>query len=197
MKYKHDLKEKLKDIGLNIFIVVMLSIMTLGPIVAIIYYIVTDTKGVLTRLAPVGLVLIVFGGYQIFKKLKFIFSPKEKVLTKCEELVDEYCRGLSVGAAPCYGLIHSSLKELLSNRNIDSSNIEKEANMLLRQVCSSMLGSGEYNSYRGEIGTMGYGPSLSSTYRLSSQWLVNHGWLSQQEYEADFGVLKETISSSG
>lgn len=189
--------EKMKDLWDNFPLIIAGIIFGLGPIALIIYACFDDPEATLKRLSVVGIILLLVGCYFLYKKLRFVFSPKEKILVKCEELVHKYDNGLSIGSASCYNLITPNIKNCLSKKEVDGSNIEKEANMILRSVCLSTLKTGEHSFYRGEIGTMGYGSSLMSTYCESSQWLIVHGWLSQEFFDLEYAELKEIISISG
>lgn len=194
MKNNKSLKEIISDLFYSYIIP---GILVLAFIVFLILVIVDDFEKAIDGLITIALVVIGFISYKLYKKIKYTVSPKEKILVKCESLIFDYEYHLSVGAASCKSIVLPLIQKELTKQQVDKDNIEKESNVLLRKVCFSLLTTGEFNLYRGELGTMGYGSSLFTVFNHSSNWLIAHGWLSQAKHDEDVEYMKDGIRYSG
>ena len=123
---------------------------------------------------------------------------EELLIDKCIVLIDKYENPLSLlGTVSCKTKMIEKIKLATSNTNIPIDNLDKTCHILLGNIAFSLLASGEYHIYKGQLNVLGMAPALNNVFIKSTQWLHYNGHITNEEYKNAMNNLNKAISEVG
>lgn len=123
------------------------------------------------------------------------------LINNCKLIIEKYETPLHFNETSCASLLIEEITKLKNASKtevkLDIDKIDKHAHFILLNRCYALLSSGEYHIFRGELNPIGVAFPLKKVYEGCVKWLLDNGYLSQEEYDEHRHQLSENISLIG
>lgn len=142
---------------------------------------------------PFSIVLFIAGiillAYAFYKEK----DPKQKFLKRCDDLIDRY------ETSSCKAdVMQAARKKILESKiDLTGKDTEKTAHFFLMNQTAEMLSSGLYHIHYGELNPLGLAPIIRKLHNKCADWLLEKGYMTQEERDEHEKLLSEAILTVG
>ena len=138
----------------------------------------------------------------LITKKRFFFSKKEKIIIRCEQLIDEYDAELFKSNAfipSCKSDVIFFVEKAIKSKekpDFEKKYTDENIHTILLNVTYSLLQSGQYNLYD-SLNPLGAGISAKNVNDKCLEWLVSKGTLTEEQAKKYKNDLAERIKEVG
>ncbi len=115
-------------------------------------------------------------------------------IAKLEEIVSDYEKSDSIFRPTCKDEILAWIKESMP-KDFSYDNIEKQTHFLIMNTCAKMLSTGHYHFHAASLNPVG--ETILQVYQKASQWLLDEGYLTKEDFDECASLLRQNISEVG
>lgn len=122
-------------------------------------------------------------------------TPSVRVfVNRLEEIISEYEKSNSIFCPPCKDEVLTEIRETMP-KDFNYDDIEKQTRFVIMNTCARMLSTGQYHFHAASLNPVG--ETILQVYRRASQWLLDKGYLSKEDYDECATILRQNINEVG